>query len=306
MSLRYARVVGIHPEANSVDLLFLDNGARAPLVQVMSPFASTNTGLADLAEPSLANPSDKYSPKESKDRDIYALVGTVGGTPVVIGFLFPQVCQMLFEDINRRIDRHASDVYSTIDAAGNFEMFHPSRTYFRIGTDAAHEDLTGKDLDKKWKIGKNTDKEVHVHLEVWNGGAKKATVDIDPSGNVLLDHIGNLTANTGGNLSATIAGTTAVDSTGKVTVTCPAEVLVDTPKTTFTGEVIVQGHLTYQAGMSGSGGSGGATAAITGDVQVTSGDVQVTGGDVTADGKSLKTHVHSGVQPGSGNTGSPV
>jgi phage baseplate assembly protein V len=34
--------------------------------------------------------------------------------------------------------------------------------------------------------------------------------------------------------------------------------------------------------------------------------VKVTGGDVICDGISLKTHVHSGVQTGSGNTGAPV
>jgi phage baseplate assembly protein gpV len=35
------------------------------------------------------------------------------------------------------------------------------------------------------------------------------------------------------------------------------------------------------------------------------GSIAVTG-DVTAGGKSLTTHVHSGVQPGAGNSGPPV
>jgi len=38
---------------------------------------------------------------------------------------------------------------------------------------------------------------------------------------------------------------------------------------------------------------------------IATGNVNVTG-DVTADGISLKTHVHSGVMTGSGNTGAPV
>lgn len=43
---------------------------------------------------------------------------------------------------------------------------------------------------------------------------------------------------------------------------------------------------------------------IEGDVEVT-GEVTVTG-DVTADGISLKTHVHGGVQAGASNTGAPA
>lgn len=41
-------------------------------------------------------------------------------------------------------------------------------------------------------------------------------------------------------------------------------------------------------------------------VQINSPLLQVTGGDVKADAISLKTHVHGGVQAGSGNTGAPV
>ena len=37
-----------------------------------------------------------------------------------------------------------------------------------------------------------------------------------------------------------------------------------------------------------------------------SGNFVVVGGNVTADGVDLKTHVHTGVQPGSGNTGGPT
>ena len=46
--------------------------------------------------------------------------------------------------------------------------------------------------------------------------------------------------------------------------------------------------------------TGGAT------VTIDSSGVTVTGGDVVADGVSLKTHVHGGVDPGAGNTGAPV
>lgn len=101
----------------------------------------------------------------------------------------------------------------------------------------------------------------------------------------------------GGSITLRIGGTTLVMKDGETTLTTP-KLLVDSPDSTFTGAVTVQGLLTYQAGMAGSGGSG-ATAAIQGNVVVTDGDVK-------ADSISLKNHKTSGVQPGSGTSSVPV
>lgn len=85
-------------------------------------------------------------------------------------------------------------------------------------------------------------------------------------------------------------------------VNAEESITVTSPLSTFVGNVIVQGALTVQglftflAGLVGSGGSG---AAVEGNLIVTS-------GNVTADGVGLKTHHHTGVQTGSGNTGGPV
>jgi hypothetical protein len=217
-SLRIAKVMAIHPEGYSADLVFLDTGSQAPAVQILSPFASTNTGLNDLATPTTPKSGSPTDVAETKDRDIYAVVGYAGRTPVIMGFLYPQVCQMLFEDVQRRIMRHASDVYTSIDSEGNFEMFHPSGTYLRIGTTPAHEDLTGKDFDKKWKIAKNTTTAVHVHLGVSNAGSQVASIDIDPSGNITEQNNGNLEATVGGNLDATVAGEMTANVTGNATL----------------------------------------------------------------------------------------
>ncbi|HMM72857.1 MAG TPA: phage baseplate assembly protein V [Rhodocyclaceae bacterium] len=98
----------------------------------------------------------------------------------------------------------------------------------------------------------------------------------------------------GGSITLHIGSTTLLLEDGKTTLTTP-ELLVDSPKSTFTGAVNVQGLLTYLAGMVGKGG-GGATASI-------QGSVAVTGGDVTADGVSLKGHTHPG--DSGGTTGAP-
>ena len=99
------------------------------------------------------------------------------------------------------------------------------------------------------------------------------------------------------------AGITITSPT-HVTVNAPVVVVnaststtINSPQTTCTGALTVEGLLTYQAGMVGSGGTATATIA---------GNIIVTGGNVTADGIDLKTHVHGGVQPGGGNTGGPT
>lgn len=299
--LRLARVAATHPEDNSVDIVMVDDGSRIPNVQVLAPTAMTDCGYSDL--PEVGATGEKFSLTQSTDRDALAVIGYLAPTvPVVLGFLWPQVNGVLFADKNRRVMRHASDVYTTTDGQGNFELYHPSGTYLRIGTSPDHEDLTGKDFDGKWKITKNTDKAVHLKLRVSNAGDDKASIAIDPGGNIALQCDGNLTAQVGGNLSATITGMTTVNSGGKLTATAP-EVLVDSPTTTFTGQVIVQGLLTYQAGMAGSGGGSNA-AQITGNVQVT-GNVSNTG-TLTNNGKNVgSTHTHGGVQTGGGNTAVP-
>lgn len=101
------------------------------------------------------------------------------------------------------------------------------------------------------------------------------------------------------------ARTVVVTAPGSVTVTSPqvtvaasAGVTLDTPMVHCTGGLTVDGLLTFNGGMRGASGTSGPVAVI-------NGLLQVTGGDVTADGISLKTHTHTGVMPGGGNSGGP-
>lgn len=271
--LRLARVAAVHPEDHSVDLVMVDDGSRHAGAQVLSQSASTSSGTHDLPTPSTPASGDPWSLTEPTDRDMLAVCAMYGRRPVVLGFLYPQVSQMLFKDKDRRVARHSSDVYSTTDGKGNTEWRHPSGLYVRIATDPAHEDLTGKDGDGKWKITKNTDQQPHFHVEL----PGKWSVDVEPAaGNMVVQTTGSADVTAGGNTSVTCP---------KLTVTCP--------DSTFTGKVTVKGLLTYQAGLSGSGGP--ATIA---------GNVTVSGGEVSADGIGLKGHHHS--DPQGGNTGSAL
>ncbi|MEJ2896219.1 Gp138 family membrane-puncturing spike protein [Bordetella avium] len=87
-------------------------------------------------------------------------------------------------------------------------------------------------------------------------------------------------------------------TTGKVKIVAPGGFDVQAPQSNFSGEVLVNGLLTYVAGLIGSGGAGSA-AEITGIFNVV--------GQIIANGKRVDdTHRHSGVQPGASNSGEVV
>lgn len=189
--IRQGYVVATHPEDHSVDLVMADDGSRLVGVQVVTPNGSGRTGKFDM--PAVPEKADKWDITKRTDQDQIAMVGFVGRHPVVLGFLYPQVNQMVFGDPKRRIERHQSDVYSTVDGNGNMELFHPSGTYVRIAEDPAHEDLVGKNTDAKLAIDRNTAKRVHFHIEMARG---VASVDIDPDGKIVVTADRNVEVNT--------------------------------------------------------------------------------------------------------------
>jgi len=260
-SLSIGVVVATYPAGNSVDVL-MDDGSRLSNVQVLVPSGSSDSGIFDLPHVDGAGQERRWDFTRERNRSVRAMVARTRGAPVVVGFLLPQVCQMTFDERNRRIMRHPSDVYTSIDDAGNMEIAHPGGAFVRIGTSPDHEDLTGKDFDKKWKISRNTDKQAYIRVSI----PGKVTLTMTPAGEVSLETSGGISAEAG----------------GAVNIQAPS-VTLDTPATTCTGALTVQGLLTYQAGMAGTGGTAGNTI---------SGTITVTSGDVKADGVGLKTHRH--------------
>ncbi|MCW2485713.1 phage baseplate assembly protein V [Candidatus Symbiopectobacterium sp. NZEC127] len=82
-----------------------------------------------------------------------------------------------------------------------------------------------------------------------------------------------------------------VTTPGKLTASAQGGTEITSPTIVLNGDVTINGNLSQ--GM----GAGGGKATMQGLVTVTN--------DVTAGGKSLMTHTHGGVQPGSGDTGAP-
>lgn len=179
--------------------MILADGRRLVDVRVMTGFASSATGVADLPDPVLGSGGgDDPAAADRGEREMVAVIGFSPMGPVCFGFLFPHVSELMFKDRNRKVARHASDVYWTIDGKGNSEFFHPSGAYVRFGESGEHEDLTGKDFDGKWKIRRNMDSKVHIRVEQANG---LASFDIDPSGNIKVKAAGRIDMESGVGMS---------------------------------------------------------------------------------------------------------
>lgn len=289
MSLDLARVVAVHPESGSVDLVTVAGGRRITGVKVMSGSLTRQSGFAGLHKPD----AQGFDADDTGGREALAVVASFGQVPVVLGFLPPQVSAMMFADVDRMVYRHPSDVYFTIDADGNTELSHPSGAFLRIATSSGHEDLTGKDYDGKWKISRNTGKQVHMHFEI----PGQAMVDLSPAGALSITCSANATIDVGGAASVTAGGAASVTSGGPATMKAPS-IKLDSPMVECTGALKVA-LVTTTGGLSSLGTAGGGTAKI-------AGGAEITGGALTHMGVNVgSTHVHDMTNSGPGATTGP-
>lgn len=173
MSLRKGIVVAVHANDHSVDLVMSDDGSQIPGVPVMSHSASARTGGIDMPDVPNSGGANKWDITKRNGQDMEAVVAFFGRNPVVIGFLYPQVSQMTFDDAKRKFVRHQSDVYTTITGNGDCELYHPSGAYVRIAEDLEHEDLEEKNTDKSLRLDRNKERQVGMRVKL--GGV---TIDI--------------------------------------------------------------------------------------------------------------------------------
>lgn len=117
-------------------------------------------------------------------------------------------------------------------------------------------------------------------------------IEIAEDGNITIDAYTKVTINTA---NAEVNATTTNINATTTNVTSNA-VNVTAPTSTFNGNVQINGGIVWTGTASGTGG---------GSARFVGGFVN-TGGVITSNGVTLETHIHSGVEPGGGETGEPV
>jgi phage baseplate assembly protein gpV len=270
MSLRLGIVVETHAADMSVDLVMTDDGARIIGAQVSSLGASGRTGTVDLPEVIAKKNKWDITQRDHDGQDVLALVGYLGRNPIVIGFIFPQLNQMLFKDGKLSIYRHQSDLVKTIDGDGNYQISHPCGTYVRIGESPDKVDYENSNADKNLSISRNKDRKVFVRIGLADD---EVVVTLSPDGKAKMTMKSDLEVDVGGNLSAAVAGTSLIDSTGEVTIKAPSG-LFDMEIARFTGNMQVDKGIHAED-------------------------------DIVADAVSLKNHKQTGVTAGSSVSGPP-
>ena len=220
---RLAKVVRTHPNGNSVDLLFFEDGSRASNVLCMaSSGASVNSGFVDLPDTGKGDGEDAWT-WDDDGKSMTAVVGFMRGQPLVIGFLYPQVNQMAFNEKNRMIYRHSSNAYVTMDKEGNIDVVHPSGSFIRIGEKTTEKKMGGADFDGKWEVKQG--KPASIHIEVISGSDVLAQVTMKDTGEVLIDTRKGLNMVSDTFVKVLAEGDVNVEAKGNATVKAGGDVL---------------------------------------------------------------------------------
>lgn len=200
----------------------VDDGSRLTGVQLMAPMgASARTGSIDL--PEVPEKKDKWDITKETGQDMIAIVDYVGRTPVVTGFMFPQISQMTFKDPKMRFNRHQSDVMSYIDGDGNMGIMHPGGAFIQIGEKPEKPELASQNADASLKPDRNTGKKVFLRVALAGNVAEltmtpdgtctlklEQNFEVEAKGDISLKAEGDISLEAGGEFSATSGGKASI------------------------------------------------------------------------------------------------
>lgn len=223
MGLRKAIVVATYPKDHACDLIMVDNYARFSGVQVLTASGSARTGSNRI--PRVRDRGqDKWNISQQTGQEIMATVDFIGPSPVVTGFLFPQISQMTFEEEGLEYDRTDSDVIRYTDAEGNSGLLHPSGAYITMGTKPDRRDFAGANFDKNLTVDRNTETKPYFRIGM---AGNVVELTFTPEGKVRL-----------------LAKDEIYAECTQATIKASDGILLDTPMVHMTKDLHVDGNVT--------------------------------------------------------------
>ncbi len=200
---KVAKVVAVNPESHALDIAYLDGGF-ASNVPALSQWAGTTHGTVFTPIPTYEsnvpqrktypfNTSMKFDEETNPDKtgqDQYVLVVQLEGSltglgqsgAIVLGYIYPQVSEMLFaagenkEFHNFYLFRHPSDLEEIRDKTGKWALQHPSGTRAAMGENTDRVVLREKDYDKRYRLRRNIERAVNWLLRVVRGGLEQSSL----------------------------------------------------------------------------------------------------------------------------------
>lgn len=221
--VKIGKVVSVHREDHSVDLVFLD-GNVVTQVPVLTNGLGSNFGTVNMVAPSYdkdqlakktypeastnAVHSGTNTSKVGRDQYVWVLQaeGNFFGTAkmAVIGFMPPQVSEMLFarhemgedgvqsmsserqgEFDDMLLHRHPSDMQTTLDKSGKLSVQNPNGSRITMGEDVGAVDLTKKDYDKLYELRENLDRAVSIYALAKDAAHKKRADILNSAGGII-------------------------------------------------------------------------------------------------------------------------
>jgi hypothetical protein len=158
------KVIAVDARQHTVDVVLRDFSIKRG-VPVATTAAGTRAGLRRLPHVTLSGIGQQTAtgpvdvPRDSLQHDTWALLCRVENLPndyFCVGFLYPESSELSIDEADLALDRHASGVFSLLDAAGNYEQQFPDGSFVKLGADGAPRDLAGQNYDAPshpWRIG---------------------------------------------------------------------------------------------------------------------------------------------------------
>lgn len=133
--LFFAKVIGFNIDAGTADVSTIDsNNSYIYNCKIMcSKPVSFNYGERYIP----AFQADPETATVMSPGDIYCVAAYIGDyqNAIVLGFLYPNQTELSIPEYGLYIFRHESDVVLMIRADGTMQLYHPSGSYIKFGTD---------------------------------------------------------------------------------------------------------------------------------------------------------------------------